>query len=227
MEDIGIVVSDYASNVQSNSPATNTGDDVVSAPLYKGKIITQEDRAREAIRLIQAEGKNISTLKYVLNLKTAYGDGVTTLCLIYNATGDVLELTVKKDWLGYVYGQEPPRSFENGQWLAFLHAHPTSEAYGCEAARVYRGKNKEGEVRDFMFAWSTPWGRIENSAYTEVREKDHFLQYWDYVKEQKLEKANKITKDESDQYCASAVSIGGLTSPECIAIFRHKFSPMP
>lgn len=131
---------------------------------YKGKIITQEDRAREAIRLIQAEGKNISTLKYVLNLKTAYGDGVTTLCLIYNATGDVLELTVKKDWLGYVYGQEPPRSFENGQWLAFLHAHPTSEAYGCEAARVYRGKNKEGEVRDFMFAWSTPWGRIENSV---------------------------------------------------------------
>lgn len=33
MDDIGIVVSDYASNVQSNSPATNTGDDVVSAPL--------------------------------------------------------------------------------------------------------------------------------------------------------------------------------------------------
>lgn len=64
-------------------------------------------------------------------------------------------------------------------------------------------------------------------AYTEVREKDHFPQYWDYIKVSKLENANKITKDESDEYCASTVSIGGITSPEFIAVLKHKFSPLP
>lgn len=133
---------------------------------YKDKSITQEDRAREAIRLIHAEDKNLSALKHALKLKSDYGNGVSTLCLLYNATGDTLELVQdqKQDWLGYIYKEEPPSSFENGQWLAFLHAHPTSQAYGSEAARVYRGKNVKGDVRDFLVAWSTPWGSTQNSV---------------------------------------------------------------
>lgn len=177
--------------------------------------------------MIHAEDKNLDALKYVLGLKADYGDGVTTLCLVYNATGDKLELASEIDWLGYVYKQQPPRSFENGQWLAFLHAHPTSQAYGCEAARVYRGHNVKGEVRDFMVSWSTPWGTTQNSAYTEVREQDHFPDKWDYIKDNLLEKANKITRDNSDPDCKSAVSIGGVTSPEFIAILKHNFSPIP
>ncbi|KAA0869744.1 hypothetical protein EYC94_26240, partial [Enterobacter hormaechei] len=152
---------------------------------YKGKTITQEDRAREAMRLIHSEDKNLSALNHTLTLKSSYGDGVSTLCLLYNATGDTLEIVddQKMDWLGgNVYKEEPPRSFDNGQWLAFLHAHPTSEAYGCEPAWVYRGKNIKGDVRDFMVAWSTPWGSTQNAAYTEVREKDHFPRYWGYIK---------------------------------------------
>ncbi|XP_058764397.1 23 kDa jasmonate-induced protein-like [Vicia villosa] len=196
---------------------------------YKGKTITQEDRAREAVRLIHSEDKNLNALNHALTLKFNYGDGVSTLCLLYNATGDTLEIVdgQKQDWHGSVEKEEPPRSFDNGQWVAFLHTHPTSEAYGCEAARVYRGKNIKGDVRDFMVAWSTPWGSIQNAAYTEVRERDHFPPHWDYIKVQKLEKAGKITKDETDEYCASTVSIGGITSPEFIAILQHKFSPLP
>ncbi|XP_021766065.1 23 kDa jasmonate-induced protein-like [Chenopodium quinoa] len=195
---------------------------------YRGKEITQEDRAREAMRLIHAEDKNISALEYVLGLKSDYGNGVCTLCLVYNGTGDTLEVVEKKDWLGYVYKENPPNSFQNGQWLAFLHAHPTAQAYGSEAARVYRGKNIKGEVRDYMIAWCTPWSTTQNSAYTEVREEGHFPQYWDYIKSSLLERANKITVDDtSDKNCASAVSIGGITSPEFIAILKHKFSPEP
>ncbi|XP_021853282.2 23 kDa jasmonate-induced protein isoform X2 [Spinacia oleracea] len=131
---------------------------------YRGKEITQEDRAREAMRLIHAEDKNISALQHVLNLKSKYGNGVTTLCLVYNGTGDTLKLVEEKDWSGYIYNEQPPRSFQNGQWLAFLHAHPTSQAVGTEAARVYRGNNVKGEVRDYMIAWSTPWGpNFQNS----------------------------------------------------------------
>jgi hypothetical protein len=133
---------------------------------YKGKTITQEDRAREAMRLINSEDKNLNALNHALTLKSSYGDGVSTLCLLYNATGDALEIVddQKKDWSGYVYKEEPPRSFDNGQWLAFLHKHPEPQAIGCEAARVYRGKNIKGDVRDFLVAWSTPWGSTQNSV---------------------------------------------------------------
>lgn len=68
--------------------------------------------------------------------------------------------------------------------------------------------------------------KLKMQAYTEVREKDHFPQYWSYIKGL-LEKAEKITTDETDKNCASAVGIGGLTSPEFIAILKHKFSPRP
>ncbi|KAL1818561.1 hypothetical protein ACET3Z_013430 [Daucus carota] len=194
---------------------------------YRNRTITQEDRAREAMRLIHAEDKNLNALQHVLDLKDKYGSGVSTLCLVYNATGNTLQLVDQKDWLGYVYNEQPPTSFENGQWLAFLHAHPSSQALGCEAVRVYRGQNVHGEVRDYMIAWSAPWGPdYQTSAYTEVREKDHFPQYWSYIKGL-LEKAEKITTDETDKNCASAVGIGGLTSPEFIAILKHKFSPQP
>lgn len=189
------------------------------------------------MRLIQAEGKNMEALNRVLKVKEEYGYGVSTLVLLYNATGDTLELTNKwlgqkelplgeKDWLGSDEVLKSSETFHNGQWLAFLHAHPKAEAYGSEAARVYRCKNIEGETRDFMVAWSTPWGKTQNSAYTEVREKDHFPAHFGYIKKNLLEKANKISRDESDKDFTSAVSIGGVTSPEFIGILQHKFSPL-
>lgn len=194
---------------------------------YRGKEITQEDRAREAMRLIHAEDKNISALQHALDLKYSYGNGVATLCLIYNGTGNTVELVEEKNWSGYIYKETPPKSFQNGQWLAFLHAHPTSQAVGSKSARVYRGKNIKGEVRDYMICWSTPWTTDQNSAYTEVREEDHFPQHWELISTL-LNRAQKITlDDEGDKYCSSAVSIGGITSPEFIAILKHKFSPFP
>ncbi|KAF2933295.1 hypothetical protein DAI22_04g072200 [Oryza sativa Japonica Group] len=198
---------------------------------YAGKSISQVDRAREAMRLIHAEGKNLDALQHALGLKASYGDGVSAMVLVYNATGAALELVDGEggtmDWYGYVYHEQPPASFQNGQWLAFLHAHPTAQSIGCEAARVFRGRDVDGQVRDFMVAWSLPWSATQNSAYTEVREKDHFPNYWGYIKEEKLEKAGKICTDQTDKNCASTVSVGGCTSSEFIAVLQHKFGPLP
>ncbi|XP_074272359.1 23 kDa jasmonate-induced protein-like [Silene latifolia] len=208
------------------APITNA----TLAPMkrYRGKTITQEDRAREAMRLIQAGNKNMNALNHALSLKADYGDGVSTLILIYNASGDTLEIVEdqKMDWLGSVYKEEPPRTFENGQWLGFVHVHPTSQSLGSKGARVFRGKTVDGQVCDYMVAWCAPWHRkYDNSAYTEVREKDYFPQEWNHIKTNLLEKANKISKDERHQYCVSTVSIGGLTTCEFVAILNHKFTP--
>lgn len=137
---------------------------------YAGKSISQVDRAREAMRLIHAEGKNLDALQHAVGLKASYGDGVSAMVLVYNATGAALELVDGEggtmDWYGYVYHEQPPASFQNGQWLAFLHAHPTAQSIGCEAARVFRGRDVDGQVRDFMVAWSLPWSATQNSVST-------------------------------------------------------------
>ncbi|KAL9236726.1 hypothetical protein vseg_011361 [Gypsophila vaccaria] len=189
---------------------------------YKGKTIGQADRAREAMRLIQAESKNIKALNHTLELKADYGDGISTLCLIYNATGYRLELVsdLIQDWHGSVYKEEPASSFENGQWIAFLHTHPTG-FYGCEAARVYRGKDIAGHVRDYLVSWFIPYTGGSNSAYTKVGPQDGVK-----PNEDALVSAKKITIDESDQNCKSTVSIGGASSAELIAILEHKFEPL-
>ncbi|KAF7012961.1 hypothetical protein CFC21_027099 [Triticum aestivum] len=198
---------------------------------YTGKKITQEDRAREAMRLIHAEDKHLSALNHALDLKNShgiFGIGVTAMVLIYNATGDTLVLQVveqQKDWSGEVARElsffHPTVSFQNGQWIAFVHMDSTES----EAARVFRGRDITGQVRDYMVAWSVSWSRRTNSAYTEVREKEHFPKLWDHYKGL-LEKAGKVTRDQTDEYCASTISVGGYTSSEVIAVLQHKFSPL-
>ena len=133
---------------------------------YAGRDITQVDCAREAMRLIHAEDKNLSALQHALDLKSSYGDGVSTMVLVYNATGNTVELVdeQKMDWSGYVYHEQPPTTFQNGQWVAFLHVHPQGQSIGCEAARVFRSQNVNGDVRDFMVAWSLPWSATPNSV---------------------------------------------------------------
>ncbi|KAK9681830.1 hypothetical protein RND81_10G030600 [Saponaria officinalis] len=185
---------------------------------YKGKTIGQQDRAREAMRMIQAESKNIKALNHALALKSDYGDGISTLCLIYNATGSKLELVsdLSQDWHGSVYKEESAQSFENGQWIAFLHTHPTG-FYGCEAARVYRGVNVVGDVRDYLVSWFIPYTGGANTVGSEDGARPN---------EQALLDATKVTIDETDEYCKSTVSIGGYSSAECIAVLQHKFEPL-
>jgi len=198
--------------------------------------ITQEDRAREAMRLIQEDMKNMEALNHALDLKAEYGSGVSTLVLIYNATGDTLEIVKEQsmDWLGCVYKEETPHTFENGQWVSFLHVRPTgptAKELGSEGARVVRGKTIDGQVCDYLVAWFVPWlspallNTPKNAAYTEVREKDHYPQHWNYIKSGLLERGKKFAKDESHQYCSSTVSIGGHTTSELVVILKHKFSP--
>ncbi|KAL9236755.1 hypothetical protein vseg_011389 [Gypsophila vaccaria] len=199
-----------------------TDETVKRMSKYRDRTVGQRDRAREAMLMIQAESKNIRALNHTLSLKQDYGDGISTLCLIYNATGSRLELVqdLTQDWHGSVYKEEPARSFDNGQWIAFLHTHPTG-FYGCEAARVYRGTNVVGDVRDYLVSWSIPYTGGSNSAYTKVGPKNGVK-----PNEYALLHAKKVTIDETDSHCKSTVSIGGASSSEFIAILEHKFQPL-
>ncbi|XP_037456024.1 23 kDa jasmonate-induced protein-like [Triticum dicoccoides] len=200
-----------------------TEDTVGALSRYHGKkVITQDDCAREAMRLIHAEGKNLDALDHAWKLKENYGNGMSTLVLVYNATGARVTLEQRHDWQGYVYRNQPPPSMHNGQWISFLHV---GTGTASRAGRVFRGRDKNGKIRDFVVAWFIPLNLQPTAAYTEIGDQDAFTGRWPYVGA-RLHTAKRITR-ASDHNCASTVSIDGYTTSQCIAVLQHNFEPIP
>ena len=92
-------------------------------------------------------------------LKKQWGTGVSTLCLIYNATGDPIDFVTDHSWHGHIGPGPYPTRIENGQWGGFLHVKTSGTATGSSAAVVYRGVNNNDQHCDWMAAWSNPWNR--------------------------------------------------------------------
>ncbi|XVF05200.1 hypothetical protein REPUB_Repub05bG0151400 [Reevesia pubescens] len=139
---------------------------------YHGKTITLEDKARVALMMKNSQDEDVKVRQQVEKLMEKEGAGVTTVCLIYNATGDTLTLVSHHDWSGQIgFTPYPPR-IENGQWGMFLHVNDSAKSDAASAgAVVYRGKNRNGKDRDWMQAWIN---KKPNKAYSEIREVGHW-----------------------------------------------------
>ncbi|XP_072990246.1 23 kDa jasmonate-induced protein-like [Typha latifolia] len=90
---------------------------------YVGKTITHKDRAKVALDMKNAESKDVNAHQFVEQLKERYGNGVATLCLIYNATGDPLTYITSHDYFDhilyspYAYTEiREPNHFDNTVW---------------------------------------------------------------------------------------------------------------
>jgi hypothetical protein len=125
---------------------------------YVGKPKTPEDRAREAWNLMNEDKKNEKAYRYVHGVQAWYDEAeLSTLCVVYNATGDTLYYVTDHDWCGNLGRTPYPTEIGNGQWAAFHHMHPSSLRAGSQAAVMYRAKNRDGIDLDCVLAWSTPY----------------------------------------------------------------------
>ncbi|GAV91554.1 hypothetical protein CFOL_v3_34948 [Cephalotus follicularis] len=160
------------------TPITN--ETLKSMAEYENKTITRTDRAHVALNMKNAQGKDADAQTYVENLDKEYGSGITTLCLVYNATGDMIQLVEQHNWAGDMWKAPCAQIIGNGQWGAFLQGEKHSE--GSSAAVVYRGKRVDDQDADWMFSWYNPHTGA-NYSYTEIREVDHYANnaYWDYI----------------------------------------------
>lgn len=120
---------------------------------YMGRPKTQEDRAREALILVNEENKKRKASTYVDRLISLDGMLMGTQCLVYNATGNTIYYVFRHNWLGDTGSAPYPTKIGNGQWATFSHAR-TWTSIGSMAAVVYRGKSKDGEDQDYLLAWS-------------------------------------------------------------------------
>ncbi|CAL5324157.1 unnamed protein product [Camellia sinensis] len=184
----------------------------------------RKDRAHVALEMKKAENKDVIAREYVENLKRQWGTGVSTLCLVYNATGGTVTFVTHHDYWGHIGEAAPyPVEIANGQWGAFLHVKTTGTATGSTAAVVYRGKNEDGADCDWMFAWSNPWDRAcwNNTVYTEIREAHHYDECnWDRVSE--LLYNSGLNERGEGNGCLSYVSTESDTSPIFEAIMTLK-----
>jgi hypothetical protein len=190
-----------------------TDDTLKAMPGYEGKTIARTDRAYVALQMKNAERKDVEARDYVQGLKNSYGNGVSTLCLVYNATGDPVSLVGSNDWHGHIGAAPYPSIIENGQWGAYLHVHPTGAATGSEGAVVYRGMSSNGKKYDWMFSWATPWSSLYNNhAYTEVGEASHFNgdgTWWGVMNKTE---ASGLNRRHTYGGCLSVVSMGNTSS---------------
>lgn len=75
-------------------------------PEYAGKTITQEDLAREALELYDADNNKHMAEKFVGKSQEHWGTGVCTKVLIYNASGTPIFKVADHDFYGHI-GDSP------------------------------------------------------------------------------------------------------------------------
>ncbi|KAK3119517.1 hypothetical protein QOZ80_9AG0671690 [Eleusine coracana subsp. coracana] len=181
--------------------------------------ITQKDIADYAMKMINAGGKDTNAQTFVDNLKDRYGNGISTKCLIYNATGTTLNFVTYNDWHGHIYETPYPSVIQNGQWGAYLHVHPSAAMVGSAGAVVYRSKvPSSNDSCDWLFSWSIPYIG-DDRIYTEIREEGHFPPHWDYIYHVKLENSGRNSTDSGYGY-VSNTEIGEGTTVNARAIFH-------
>ncbi|XP_068345648.1 23 kDa jasmonate-induced protein-like [Pyrus communis] len=176
--------------------------------------IERIDRARVAMNMKNAAGKDAKARAHVEKLKAESGAGIATLCLVYNATGSTLEYIGQKDWIGLMGKSPYPPLIANGQWAAFLHVRVQ---WGSSAAVVYRGKNAGGTNCDWMLSWANPKDRVkwDNRVYTEVRKTNHFNNEATWGEVNKLLCATRSRLYQKDTWngCVSMISTGSGIFP--------------
>ncbi|KAH7515066.1 hypothetical protein FEM48_Zijuj11G0156600 [Ziziphus jujuba var. spinosa] len=119
-------------------------------PEYQDKkVITAVDRAYEALMMKDADNKAENAQKFVEGLKPKYAAAlISTVCLIYNATGNRLTFIRSHDWEGHIGDYPYPLLLENGQWGAFLHVY-------TEIREADQFNNYKWETRRFLNHYSS------------------------------------------------------------------------
>ncbi|KAF5795555.1 putative protein kinase RLK-Pelle-LRR-I-1 family [Helianthus annuus] len=183
---------------------------------------TRENKAQVAYKMMNHGNKYDNALRFVKDLKKQWGNGISTLCLLYNATGETLTYATSRNWFGDIGPSPYPTIILNGQWGAYLHTKTPKIPSGSAAAVVYRGKYTDNAFCDRMITWSIPWQRFtqDNAAYCEINEVGHFDgAAWDAIYNKTPYAGRESSANWKD--CYTRVSVESDTSPIYKAIFTR------
>lgn len=187
-------------------------DFVKSYPQYEHVDVTPLLLSQVAVMQLTAVDSNAVTLQKqatdtVNAMKGDYGEGASTLVMVFNASGETLTYHDAYDWSGGLGKYNIDLKVENGEYCVFLHTK-TRLFQGSVGCVVFRGELGS----DFLFAWENPyWG--QNSIYADVQANDYWpnQQSWDTVAS-KLDGTGRTSTVDNGTYTIFT-SIGTDTSP--------------
>ncbi|ONI22248.1 hypothetical protein PRUPE_2G116900 [Prunus persica] len=193
-----------------------------------------------------AGDKDLNAVTFVENLKQQHGDGISTRCLIYNATGETLTYAITRTGVDKLDPPPTLHSLQTGSGVPFCNVQKLGKPEGSVATVVYKGTNKDGQVHGRLLAWSNnrvaykntvdyfrfrsyslsnyrsmlPWSNNGIAVFTESRTATHYLDNVDWIP-LIYNYVNKsgIYKSETWGGCFSTISTGSGTSPVVEAIF--------
>ncbi|TDL14262.1 hypothetical protein BD410DRAFT_846202 [Rickenella mellea] len=188
-------------------------------PQYKGKPdseLTAKDRSNVAVQVqntYQAEAT-----KHLDELKSDFGNGISCMIRVYNASGDRIKVHFTHSWKGGFYKDAPEEFVENRQWAAFMHVKLAAAAKGCTGAVVYR----TAADTDVMVSWQCPRAAgSDPTCWAESRAKDHWRntvtpEFAESVLYGLAKNRNIFTEAGYEV----AINIGDNLSPYCEAVIR-------
>ncbi|XP_010667987.3 23 kDa jasmonate-induced protein [Beta vulgaris subsp. vulgaris] len=193
-------------------------------PEYQGSnSISQKDRAKVALEKMNAEGKAMDARNFLEKLQTRFaGSGdVSTMCMIYNATGETMTFVIARDWKGRVCESAYPMIVANGQWGVFLHGQYYNQDKNSRAGIVYSALNNQGNEKHWFMGFSNSTQGSYNQVYVEIREPGHYEQpeskgIWQAL-DTKLSKGN-LVHQEKEGGGFTCASIGNTAEPVFEAI---------
>ncbi|KAF8545539.1 hypothetical protein OG21DRAFT_1518593 [Imleria badia] len=179
--------------------------------------LTAKDRSKVA--LDQKDTFAHLAIERLEQLKKDYGLGVTTLCRIYNASGDQLTVNFNYSWRGYFHKDSPALTIENGQWTVFIHVQTKYIPRGSAGAVVYRTAERD----DIFLGWQTPFHPSYYPAcVAEVKEKNS--QWWDSDSQERM--LQRLYYGAADRCNVEGkgykidIQIGNSTTSFCVATIQ-------
>lgn len=184
-----------------------TDDIVRQDPRYVSGEVTLS--AISAYTLEQQTKYSGDALKTVNGMKEEYGDAISALVRIYNASGETLSLNKSYDWHGHIWKYPMDQTIQNGQWSVFLHVHTSGGFAGASGAAIYRASQAK---RDIFLGWESPYIGL-NSVYVKSQEFDNWpdKDSWADMYE-KIEKAEAYSADTSEVFNINGIA-GQNSSP--------------
>ncbi len=179
------------------------------------KNVTQADLAKAALQAQESNQQAAMTL--VNSFKEDYGNGVSTLVMLYNATGAELALRSSDDSSGHIGKYPYDLTIQNGQWSVFLHVHTSGTAGGSVGAVGYNVE--DGNTKPVaVVAWDNPYSGSPK-AFGDCWGSDTYAKAsWDFVYTRADQGGTSGTSGVHNGYFVP-YSIGQTSSP----IFQASF----
>ena len=152
-----------------------------------------------------------NALKSVREMKTGYGNGVSTLIILQNDTEETWSFGGSYSWNGNFY-HSPPPVIHAKKFAAILHHHPDGHGIGSEAQFVYSNGKEDG-----CFAFSAPWAFwFKNKVHLDGGKSD--ITWAEETIYKKLNKDGDYNNDASEGIYTFTGTIETGTSP--LAFFK-------